>query len=193
MVKYFSLFCLTGTVALVTGLVALVTWDVKRLNPADSLSVRLLFTQYLFTRILVPRMAKKVLTSVDGDSKNVGKCQLELLNDILKDNADTEYGRRHNFKDIQTVEQFKDNVPLQHYDDYKSYVNRIKREGTQGILCGDDVIFLAMTSGTTGEYKCVPVTRTLKFKDGRKAGPVMFYSQNRSVLPSGAGFTKSSQ
>ena len=125
-------------------------------------------------------MAKTALTSIDKDSKNVEKCQLELFYDIVSDNAETEYGRRYNFKDIQTVEQFKENVPLQNYDDYKIYVNRMKTEETRGILCRDDVIFLARTSGTTGEYKCVPVTRTLKFKDGMKAGPVMFYSQNRS-------------
>ena len=171
--------------ALLTGLAALVTWDVKRLNPADSLPVRLLVMQYLFTRILVPRMAKTVLTSVDRDSKNVEKCQLQLLYDIVSDNAETEYGRRYNFKDIQTVEQFKENVLLHNYDNYKDYVDRIKTEGTQGVLCRDDVIFLARTSGTTGEYKCVPVTKTLKFKDGKKAGPVMFFSQNRLVVPPG--------
>ena len=125
-------------------------------------------------------MAKITLTSIDKDSKNVEKCQLELFYDIVSGNAETEYGRRYSFKDIQTVEQFKENVPLQNYDDYKRYVERIKTEETQGILCRDDVIFLARTSGTTGEYKCVPVTRTLKFKDGMKAGPVMFYNQNRS-------------
>ena len=125
-------------------------------------------------------MAKTVLTSINKDSKDVEKCQLELFYDIVSDNAETEYGRRYNFKDIQTVEQFKENVPLHNYDDYKGHVDKIKTEETQGILCKDDVIFLARTSGTTGEYKCVPVTRTLKFKDGMKAGPVMFYSQNRS-------------
>lgn len=165
---------------MVTSLITMVTWDIRSMNPADSHCFISIITQYLFIKIFVIALGKKELTSVRKENNDPEKCQKKLLQEVLAVNAKTEYGIKHRFSDITTVEQFKENVPLQNYDDYRKYIQRIKTLGTQNILSRDPVVFLAMTSGTTGDYKCVPVTTIMKLKDGFKAGPLMYYSQNRS-------------
>ena len=43
--------------------------------------------------------------------------QQQLLSALMKKNADTEYGKKYNFKDITTFEQYQDNVPITDYDE----------------------------------------------------------------------------
>ena len=46
------------------------------------------------------------------------KYNTELLLQIVQDNKDTEFGRKHGFADIHTVEDFQRLVPISKYDDY---------------------------------------------------------------------------
>ena len=175
------------------------------MNPADSHSFITIVTQYLFIKIFVIFFGKIVLTLVQWENNDLinsqqnypppqkthlwlkrsfrswmgFRSQENLLRDILNANANTEYGLKRKFDEIKTIKQFQESVPLQNYEDYRKYIQRIKTTRTQNILTRDPVVFLAMTSGTTGEYKCIPVTTIMKFKDGFKAGPLMYYSQHR--------------
>ena len=62
------------------------------------------------------------------------------------------------FNKIKIVKQFQENVPLQIYEDYRGYMDKIKTTGMQNILTRDSEVFLAVTSGTTGDYKVLPIT-----------------------------------
>lgn len=52
-------------------------------------------------------------------SKEPDKANEELLLRILKDNADTEYGRKYGFKDIHSVKEYREKVPFSNYDTYE--------------------------------------------------------------------------
>ena len=41
----------------------------------------------------------------------------KLLESIIDDNKNTEYGKKYNFSEIKTIEDYKKNVPLSKYDD----------------------------------------------------------------------------
>lgn len=92
------------------------------------------------------------------DSKTVRGVSFDFLRKILKDNADTEYGIKHNFSKIKTIEDYRKYVPLSDYDDFKQYVDRMY-EGEENILTSYPLDTFATTSGTSGQPKRIPLTK----------------------------------
>lgn len=82
--------------------------------------------------------------------------EVRLLS-LLKDNAETEYGKQHHFADIQSISDYKKNVPLSTFDDYEASVSRM-RHGEKNILTAYPISFYAHTSGTVGASKLIPVS-----------------------------------
>ena len=58
---------------------------------------------------------------------------LKLLDTIIDENKNTEYGKKYNFSEIKTIDDYKKNVPLTVYDDYESYIKRMY-DGENNIL-----------------------------------------------------------
>ena len=45
-----------------------------------------------------------------------------LLMQILEDNKDTEYGRKYNFRDIKSIKDYREHVPVVEYDAIDPYL-----------------------------------------------------------------------
>lgn len=84
--------------------------------------------------------------------------QAQFLRSLLKAHQNTELGRHYKLADIQTVEQFRDRIPILPYSHYEPYIDRIA-QGEPNILTPDPVIYLSLTSGSTGKQKLIPVTK----------------------------------
>src|SRR5688572_19128920 len=76
---------------------------------------------------------------------------------LLQANRDTVYGREHGFDRIGTVRDFQSRVPIAEYGHFEPYVERAMR-GEQGVLTAEAPLMFALTSGTTGRPKFIPVT-----------------------------------
>lgn len=61
---------------------------------------------------------KKTRALMHEQSSNPRVPQEELLMRLIRENAETEFGRDHHFGDIKTLEQYRENVPLTTYADY---------------------------------------------------------------------------
>lgn len=83
--------------------------------------------------------------------------QRSLLRSLLHRHGTTVFGQQHGFNSIHTPEDYRRAVPIQDYEGFRPYVNRIL-QGEQHILVNDPVRFLTLTSGTTGQPKYIPVT-----------------------------------
>lgn len=92
------------------------------------------------------------------DLKTVGEANFDFLRKILDDNAKTEYGIKHNFSKIKTIEDYRKYVPLSDYDDFKQYVDRMYAGETNILTCYPLETF-ATTSGTVSESKRIPLTK----------------------------------
>ncbi len=92
------------------------------------------------------------------DLKTVGEVNFSFLRKILGDNANTEYGVKHNFSKIKTIEDYRKYVPLSDYYDFKQYVYRMY-EGEKNVLTAYPLETFITTSGTTGEPKRIPLTK----------------------------------
>jgi len=83
--------------------------------------------------------------------------QEELLRRILAFQADTDYGREHHFRAIQSLEDFRRHVPVAGYDAFEPYLARVRRGELRALLADRCVHMFALTSGTTSARKCIPV------------------------------------
>lgn len=81
----------------------------------------------------------------------------KLLTKILRDNENTEYGAAHDFSKIHSVEDFKNKIPFTEYDDYAEGIERMMR-GEKNILTVYPIVHYALTSGSVGNPKRIPVS-----------------------------------
>jgi len=93
-------------------------------------------------------------------TKNPYNEQIKLLLSIVKQNKDTQYGKKHHFKLIKSVEDFRKYVPIQKYNGFAQYIESLKKNKAPTALTGENVFMFGITSGTTGSPKLVPITRT---------------------------------
>ncbi|MBI4397702.1 MAG: GH3 auxin-responsive promoter family protein [Candidatus Omnitrophica bacterium] len=83
--------------------------------------------------------------------------QQNLLFHMIQKNRETRFGKDFGFKYIQSVRDYQNNVPVTSYNDLKPYIDRAF-QGEPGQLTVEPPEFYAMTSGTTGSPKFIPVT-----------------------------------
>ena len=87
--------------------------------------------------------------------------QERALASILNANKETEFGRGHGFDRINSLDEFRSNVPVQTHDSLKNAIHRQAETG-EPALTGDPPIFYARTSGTSGPARDFPVTVSSK-------------------------------
>lgn len=85
--------------------------------------------------------------------------QKEQLFSILRGNAATEYGRRYGFGAIASIADYRRRVPVISYRDIEEEVKRVL-SGAKNVLTAEDPVMFSRSSGTTGEPKYIPVTRS---------------------------------
>ena len=103
-------------------------------------------------------------------AKCAAGAQQQLLLDLVSRNAATEFGRRHGFAAIRSVDDFRRQVPLSEYDDYTEAVAQISA-GRRAVLTVDPVQLLERTSGSAAASKLIPYTAGLKAEFQRAIGP----------------------
>jgi hypothetical protein len=99
-----------------------------------------------------------------------GRCQRRILQRCLETNAESEFGRRHRFASIGTVDAFRRRVPLSSYDDYRPWVDGIRR-GRHHVLTREPVRRLVPSGGSAGPCKLIPFTDSLLAEFNRAIGP----------------------
>ena len=84
------------------------------------------------------------------------KAQMTVLNKILLQNRNTRFGHDHAFGDINCLEDYRLQVPIQTYESLRPHIEEQERTRTP-ILTSELPQMYARTSGTTGSTKDIPV------------------------------------
>ncbi len=100
----------------------------------------------------------KALERMDEHSKDAMGSNERLLMQILKDNANTEYGKKYDFANIHSIKEFQEKVPYSTYDNYAPYIERMVKKGEKNLITAYPVIHYAETSGSIGVQKKIPLT-----------------------------------
>lgn len=106
------------------------------------------------------RLAWRSFDRATGDPE---AAQFRLLQRILSANAETAFGREHSFASIHGFEEYREAVRIGDFEAVRPWIDRIMG-GERHVLTRDDPYLFAMTSGTAGQPKLIPVTAvTSKF------------------------------
>ncbi|MFL5738713.1 MAG: GH3 auxin-responsive promoter family protein [Flavisolibacter sp.] len=139
----------------------------------------------------ISRLARMRLWSIEPWMNDPVTAQLIVWQDLVAAGQYTEFGRIHHFDNIQSLAQFKKQVPIQDYDSMKPFIERMMK-GEQNVLWNTPVNWFAKSSGTTSDKsKFIPVSEeSLKENHFRASKDVLsFYyaGHPQSELLTGKG------
>jgi len=84
--------------------------------------------------------------------------QQDVFKNLITTAKNTEYGRKYNFSEIDTVDKFAERLPILTYEEHFPFIERIMR-GEQNILWPSEIKWFAKSSGTTNDKsKFIPVS-----------------------------------
>lgn len=117
-----------------------------------------LFTYFLFKTVLTIKQ-RPFYRAMMNAAKVPQLTQEEVLKRIVHANRNTEFGRKHQFKNIDAVEQFREQVPVHDFEHLRPYIEKQRDTGIAA-LTTEAVVHYNRTSGTTGTPKDVPITQS---------------------------------
>ena len=86
------------------------------------------------------------------------EAQQRWFKQLVSVGRQTQFGKDHHFHDIQTIEDFRQAVPVRDYEDLKPYIQKIL-DGAPDVLWKGQPLYFAKTSGTTSGTKYIPLTK----------------------------------
>ena len=101
----------------------------------------------------------RALERMEAASRRGRAISYETLMQLVRDNEDTEYGKKYGFREICSYTDYAARVPLSGYEDYEPYIERMIGFGQKDLITADEVVYYAHTSGTSGASKMIPCTR----------------------------------
>ena len=111
----------------------------------------------LLAKLIFSLTGPITVNEFEKQCQNPRAAQEKLLRHILEKNRNTAFGKKHGFARIKTLRTFQKCVPVSTYEDLKPYIDAELR-GKHGQLTTEKPVLFAMTSGTTGDSKYIPVT-----------------------------------
>jgi len=98
-------------------------------------------------------------------TKNPMKHQKKALFEYIGRNKKTEYGIKHDFANIKSIEDYQRLVPINDCISLHPYIEKMAK-GIPNVLTIDKPVFFGLTSGSTNRPKLIPVT---EFQRAKKA------------------------
>ncbi len=103
--------------------------------------------------------AKKRIREISNFSTNGAEIQFAQLQNLLKTSKQTQIGAKYDFSSIKSVEDFRNRLPIQDYEDLMPDVIKL-RQGATNLLWPGEVRWFAKSSGTTStRSKFIPITK----------------------------------
>lgn len=107
----------------------------------------------------ISRLARMRMARMEQFINYPDNAQRKVFHDLIAQGQYTEFGKKHAFGDIYTFKKFKQNVPIQEYEQIKPYIDRIM-QGEQNLLWNTPIRWFAKSSGTTSDKsKFIPVSQ----------------------------------
>ena len=106
---------------------------------------------------LAKPFAKRVSKQIAKWANNPIVTQERVFQMLIREAKDTKFGIDHDFKNIQTHEDFVERVPIRDYEALRSYIDLVVA-GEENILWKGKPIYFAKTAGTTSGSKYIPIS-----------------------------------
>lgn len=99
----------------------------------------------------------------------------KFLMKLINDNKDTAIGIKYNFKDINSIKDFQEKVPVSEYDDYIDFLIPMVYQGTSNLITSYDVKHYNKSSGTLGNPKKIPISEIAQQANALYSFPMCLY------------------
>ena len=104
-------------------------------------------------------LLKKRYHQIELFMKYPHEVQSEWFKRLISTAKDTEWGRKYDYKSINSYEDYRDRVPVNDYDSIKGDIDLLMK-GKQNVLWPTDIRLFAKSSGTTSDKsKFIPVSK----------------------------------
>ncbi len=104
-------------------------------------------------------LIKKRIHQIDLFKKYPFDVQQEVLMQLIECGKKTEWGKRYDYENINSYQEFNEKVPLTNYEALQPYVERLLKN-EQKLLWNSDVKWFAKSSGTiSAKSKFIPVSK----------------------------------
>jgi hypothetical protein len=120
-----------------------------------------------------------------ANAQRANEIQRAVLLKKLRRHAESDFGRRHGFSSIRTVEDFRRQMPITTYEYYREDIERLKNgEITAMFRDGTRLLMFASTTGTTGRSKCIPITQEFfdEYRDGWNLWGLQTYADHLDLV-----------
>lgn len=98
------------------------------------------------------------------------EAQRSVLARLVSRNAQSSFGREHDFSSIKGIEDFQTRVPVRSYAEHEPWIARMAA-GEKGVLTAEPVRYFQESSGTAQAAKLLPSTRGLRGDFSRAIAP----------------------
>ena len=102
--------------------------------------------------------AKRRVRAIEREAQQAWSLQQKTFQYLLQQGRQTEFGKAHQFDQIQSIADFQAHVPVRNYEEAKEWFDRIV-QGVPDVSWPGRPIYLAKTSGTTSGAKYIPITK----------------------------------
>ena len=107
----------------------------------------ILFTYFKYRQSIIEKVIEDPVTF-----------QKKILQTILGENKNTNYGRKFHFKKIRSYEEYRSAVPIVRYEDIFPYIDEML-QGKSNVLCHEKITWFSKSSGTSNNRsKFIPVS-----------------------------------
>ncbi len=107
---------------------------------------------------LAKPFANYIYRQIKKGMVNAVEDQQAIFQQLIKAASQTEFGKEHEFGTIKSHEDFVKKVPVRDYEQFKTYIEKVK-SGKHNVLWKGLPIYFAKTSGTTSGVKYIPITK----------------------------------
>jgi len=135
----------------------------------------------------------KRMSSIDLFKIYPFEVQLETFVNLINTAADTTWGKRYNYKKIESIKQYQEAVPIGTYTELEPFVERL-RKGEKDLLWPGEIKWFAKSSGTTSsKSKFIPVTKEAleecHFRGGKDVLAIYSRMKPETKIFAGRGLT----
>jgi hypothetical protein len=132
-------------------------------------------------------------SGIDNYLLNPLNTQAMVFNSLIQNGQFTEFGKKYDFQNINSVKDYKKAVPIQEYDDIKPYIMKMM-DGAQYVLWNSPINWFAKSSGTTSDKsKFIPVSNEAleegHFKSAKDVIALYYHNFPQSEILSGKCLT----
>ncbi len=131
-----------------------------------------------FAKLAMSMLGRAAARRFGRATRDPVNAQHRKLMEIVQRNRDTEYGREWGFRDVRSLSDWQQRLPVGNYETIKERMGRVTR-GQKNVLTAEAPVMFAQTSGTTGDSKYIPVTPTCRGRDHADQMRTWVYHANR--------------